>query len=134
MPFLPTTCTSTCDALALEPRDRRARFLDQVRVERAGQAAVRREQHDRRALDLRRLAQQREPLGELRRVEARDHVGAALPRTDAPPTTRSCARFIFDVATISIVRVILRVFSTDLMRPLSSRPLAMRRRCSDERS
>src|SRR4051812_37723117 len=40
-------------------------------------------------------------------------------------TTRSCARFIFDVATISIVRVILRVFSTDLMRPLSSRPLAI---------
>src|SRR3954462_16039538 len=39
--------------------------------------------------------------------------------------TRSIARFIFDVATISIVRVILRVFSTDLMRPLSSRPLAM---------
>jgi hypothetical protein len=29
------------------------------------------------------------------------------------------------VATISIVRVILRVFSTDLIRPLSSRPLAM---------
>src|SRR4051812_42287479 len=46
-------------------------------------------------------------------------------------TTRSCARFIFEVATISIVRVILRVFSTDLMRPLSSRPLAMlhARRC-----
>ncbi len=43
-------------------------------------------------------------------------------------TTRSCARFIFDVATISIVRVILRVFSTDLMRPLSSRPLAMQAR------
>src|SRR3954469_20444011 len=42
------------------------------------------------------------------------------------PTTRSWARFIFDVATISIVRVILRVFSTDLMRPLSSRPLAIR--------
>src|SRR5437762_12191446 len=40
-------------------------------------------------------------------------------------TTRSCARFIFDVATISIVRVILRVFSTDLMRRLSSRPLAI---------
>src|SRR5678816_2513911 len=39
--------------------------------------------------------------------------------------TRSCARFIFDVATISIVRVILRVFSTDLMRLLSSRPLAI---------
>src|SRR4051812_32744395 len=39
--------------------------------------------------------------------------------------TRSCARFIFDVATISMVRVILRVFSTDLMRPLSSRPLAI---------
>src|SRR5207302_6676845 len=40
-------------------------------------------------------------------------------------TTRSCARFIFDVATISIVRVIFRVFSTLLIRPLSSRPLAM---------
>src|SRR5512143_371163 len=39
--------------------------------------------------------------------------------------TRSCARFIFEVATISIVRVILRVFSTDLMRLLSSRPLAI---------
>src|SRR3954467_6324181 len=39
--------------------------------------------------------------------------------------TRSIARFIFDVATISIVRVILRVFSTDLMRPFSSRPFAM---------
>src|SRR5215470_1742455 len=39
--------------------------------------------------------------------------------------TRSCARFIFDVATISIVRVIFRVFSTDLMRVLSSLPLAM---------
>src|SRR5439155_27163021 len=41
--------------------------------------------------------------------------------------TRSCVRFIFEVATISSVRVILRVFSTDLMRPLSSRPLAMAR-------
>src|SRR3954470_7325441 len=41
------------------------------------------------------------------------------------PTTRSWARFIWDVATISIVRVILRVFSTDLMRPFSSRPLAI---------
>src|SRR6185437_9385181 len=41
--------------------------------------------------------------------------------------TRSWARFNFDVATISNVRVILRVFSTDLMRPLSSRPLAMAR-------
>ena len=40
--------------------------------------------------------------------------------------TRSVARFNFDVATISMVRVIFRVFSTDLMRPLSSRPLAMR--------
>src|SRR3954468_19260012 len=40
-------------------------------------------------------------------------------------TTRSDARFIFDVATISIVRVILRVFSTDLIRPLSSLPLAI---------
>src|SRR5690242_8616061 len=39
--------------------------------------------------------------------------------------TRSCVRFSFDVATISSVRVIFRVFSTDLMRPLSSRPLAM---------
>src|SRR5512140_900177 len=38
---------------------------------------------------------------------------------------RSDARFILDVATISIVRVILRVFSTDLMRPLSSLPLAI---------
>src|SRR4051812_9462371 len=43
-------------------------------------------------------------------------------------TTRSCARFILDVATISIVRVILRVFSTDLMRPLSSLPLAIYRK------
>src|SRR5258708_36573579 len=40
-------------------------------------------------------------------------------------TTRSCARFIFEVATISIVRVILRVCSTDFIRPLSSRPLAI---------
>src|SRR6476619_625893 len=40
-------------------------------------------------------------------------------------TTRSWARFIFEVATISSVRVILRVFSTDLMRPLSSRPFAI---------
>src|SRR6185503_12771673 len=39
--------------------------------------------------------------------------------------TRSCVRFILDVATISSVRVILRVFSTDLMRVLSSRPLAI---------
>src|SRR6185503_5777143 len=39
--------------------------------------------------------------------------------------TRSCARFIFDVATISIVRVIFRVFSTDLMRVLSSLPFAI---------
>src|SRR5512138_1913021 len=39
--------------------------------------------------------------------------------------TRSCARFIFEVATISIVRVILRVFSTVLIRLLSSRPLAI---------
>src|SRR5689334_11437368 len=39
--------------------------------------------------------------------------------------TRSWVRFILEVATISSVRVILRVFSTDLMRPLSSRPFAM---------
>src|SRR3954465_11246558 len=39
--------------------------------------------------------------------------------------TRSIARFIFDVATISIVRVILRVFSTVLIRPFSSRPFAI---------
>ena len=42
-------------------------------------------------------------------------------------TTRSCARFSFDVATISIVLVILRVFWTDWIRPLSSRPLAISR-------
>jgi hypothetical protein len=35
-------------------------------------------------------------------------------------TTRSCARFNRDVATISIVLVIWRVFSTDLMRRRSS--------------
>jgi hypothetical protein len=40
-------------------------------------------------------------------------------------TTRSWARFIFDVATISMVRVIFRVFSTLRLRPLSSRPLAL---------
>src|SRR5438093_3446769 len=40
-------------------------------------------------------------------------------------TTRPCARFIFDVATISIVRVILRALSPDLMRPLSSLPFAI---------
>ncbi len=40
--------------------------------------------------------------------------------------TRSWARFIFDVATISMVRVIFRVFSTDLIRPFSSRPFAIR--------
>src|SRR5580704_6320625 len=40
------------------------------------------------------------------------------------PTTRSCARLSFDVATISMVRVIRRVFSTDRIRLRSSRPLA----------
>ncbi len=113
------------DALALEPRDRRARFLDQVRVERAGETAVRREQNDRRALD---LSPAGAAAGTARRARAsRDSRSrrAAPARTDARRRTRSCARFIFDVATISIVRVILRVFSTDLMRPLSSRPLAM---------
>ncbi len=40
-------------------------------------------------------------------------------------TTRSCARFSRDVATISIVLVIWRVFSTDLMRRRSSRALAI---------
>ena len=39
--------------------------------------------------------------------------------------TRSCDRFIFEVAIISSVRVILRVFSTDLMRPFNSLPLAI---------
>ncbi len=39
--------------------------------------------------------------------------------------TRSCARLSLDVATISIVRVILRVFWTERIRPLSSLPLAM---------
>lgn len=39
--------------------------------------------------------------------------------------TRSWARFMRDVATSSIVRVILRVFSTVLMRRFSSRPFAM---------
>ncbi len=34
--------------------------------------------------------------------------------------TRSCARLSFDVATISIVLVICRVFSTDLIRRRSS--------------
>src|SRR3954451_17749222 len=41
------------------------------------------------------------------------------------PTTRSCARFSLDVATSSIVRVILRVFWTERIRPLSWRLLAM---------
>src|SRR3954469_22331600 len=41
------------------------------------------------------------------------------------PTTRSCARFNLDVATSSIVRVILRVFWTERIRPLSCRLLAM---------
>src|SRR2546427_9595932 len=36
-------------------------------------------------------------------------------------TTRSCARFNFDVATSSIVFVILRVLWTDLIRRRSSR-------------
>src|SRR5881296_3802119 len=40
-------------------------------------------------------------------------------------TTRSCARFSFDVATSSIVFVILRVFWTDRMRRRSSRGFAM---------
>ena len=40
-------------------------------------------------------------------------------------STRSCARLSLDVETISIVRVILRVFWTERMRPLSSLALAM---------
>src|ERR1700734_2504448 len=43
-------------------------------------------------------------------------------------TTRSCARLSLDVATISIVRVIFRVFSTERIRPLISRPFAISRR------
>jgi hypothetical protein len=43
--------------------------------------------------------------------------------------TRSCARLSLDVATISIVRVILRVFWTERMRPFSSLALAMIYRC-----
>src|SRR5260370_22656255 len=39
--------------------------------------------------------------------------------------TRWEARFSFDVATISIVRVIFRVFSTLLIRPFNSLPLAI---------
>ena len=41
------------------------------------------------------------------------------------PTTRSCARFSLDVETSSIVRVILRMFCADLIRPLSALPLAI---------
>jgi hypothetical protein len=40
-------------------------------------------------------------------------------------TTRSCARFSLDVETISIVRVILRVLSTDLMRRRRARGFAI---------
>src|SRR3989442_7154678 len=42
-------------------------------------------------------------------------------------TTRSCARFSFDVATSSIVFVILRVFWTERIRRRSSRGLAISR-------
>ena len=41
--------------------------------------------------------------------------------------TRSCARLSFDVATSSIVLVILRVFWTDRIRPLSCRLFAISR-------
>ena len=125
MPFWPTTCSSTSAPSRFEARDRRARFLDKVRVERAREAAVRRQHEHRRAPHARRLAQQRETLREVRRVEARRSPRRARARTGAPPITRSCARFIFEVATISMVRVIFRVFSTDLIRPFSSRPLAI---------
>src|SRR6185437_11734239 len=54
--------------------DRRPRFLDQVRVERARQAAVGRDQHERHVLALRRLPKQWKGLGQLRRIEARDHL------------------------------------------------------------
>src|SRR6185312_10691557 len=47
-------------------------------------------------------------------------------------TTRSCARLSFEVATISMDRVILRVPSMDLIRPLSSRPWAMSQLCGCE--
>ncbi len=49
-PCLPTTCSVDLDALAARAAAiARARFLDQIRVERAGESAVRGEQHDRRA-------------------------------------------------------------------------------------
>ena len=68
MPFLPTTCRSTAYALAPRARAmRRARFLDQVGVERAGQAAVRREQRARpRASPRAGWRSSGKPLGQLR--------------------------------------------------------------------
>jgi hypothetical protein len=66
------------EPLPLEPREQRARLLDEVGVERPAEAAVRREQHDRRALRRRRLTEQRVLLRELRRVEVGDDVGEGV--------------------------------------------------------
>ena len=94
-------------------------------LKRAGEAAVRREQDHRRAPHLSPAGAAAETARRAPASTGSRSPRRARSRTAARPTTRSCARFIFDVATISIVRVILRVFSTDLMRPLSSRPLAI---------
>ena len=120
-------------AARLESREQRARFADEVRVERAGEAAVRGEQQHRRAapafgMSLRtalRLAQQREALGQLRRVEIARSPPRARARTGAPRPRDPARASSWRWRPSPCVRVILRVFSTDLIRPLSSRPFAM---------
>ncbi len=61
-------------ALTFEATQQIARFFDEVRVERASEPAIRREQQHRRALHLRRLPEQRKLLRKLRRVQIADHV------------------------------------------------------------
>jgi len=58
----------------LQAGDEAAAFLDQIGVEGAGEPAVGRQHQYGRAPDRSRLTQQREALGQFRRVKVRDHL------------------------------------------------------------
>src|SRR6185437_15592298 len=61
-------------AFRLETLHQEARFLYQIRIERAGETTIGREQQNCRALRVCRLPEQRELLGKIRRVQVGNNV------------------------------------------------------------
>ena len=97
-----------------------------VRVERAGQSPVGRDQDDGAVADLPLLQAAGMPAPrpiELQRGQVGDHA-LRVARRRAAGQHRCCARRIFDAATISIARVICEILRTLRMRRRISRGLA----------